>query len=161
LLKAEPMAPALGGAEAIGSARATKRGNVRYWAIETSPGWLLVDEAAVTQDVVRIVGQSTVEALCLFTSRLSVDAFMEEFFPEESFDTRQELEKAFRDELDGAVRPLAEPYLGFPSFTPQELAQVVKSMSAEVRYVAVNPDTSRQEVWDAGQFEAYLSSLAD
>jgi hypothetical protein len=156
----QEITPALGGA-GPGSARATKRGNVRYWAIETSPGWLLVDEVSVTQKVARIVGRTTLEALCLFTSRLSVDAFMEEFFPEEYFNTRQELEKAFRDELDDARGALGEPYLGFPSFTPQELAQVVKSMSAEVRYVAVNPDTSRQEVWDAGQFEVHLTGSAN
>jgi hypothetical protein len=84
-----------------------------------------------------------------------------EFFPEEFLATRQELEKAFGDGLDGAREPLGEPYLGFPSFTPRELDQAVKSTSAEVSYLAVNPATSRQQVWDAGRFEAYLSGSAD
>jgi hypothetical protein len=134
---------------------------VRYWAIETSPGWLFVDEVTVTQEVARIVGERTVEALCLFTSRLDVDAFMEGFLPEESFDTRQELEKAFKDELEGTPGPSGEQYLNFPSFAPHELVQVVRSMSAELGYVAVNPDTSRQEVWDIQQFEANVTGSAD
>ena len=58
-----------------------------------------------------------------------------EFFPEEFLATRQELEKAFGDGLDGAREPLGEPYLGFPSFTPRELDQAVKSTSAEVSYL--------------------------
>jgi hypothetical protein len=78
LSKAEPVASVLGGAGPV-SARATKRRNVRYWTIETSPGWLLVDDAAVTQNVARLVGRPTVEAPCLLISRLSVDAFMESF----------------------------------------------------------------------------------
>ncbi len=43
--------------------------------------------------VARIMDRATVEALLLFTSRASVDAFMEGFFPEESFGARQELER--------------------------------------------------------------------
>jgi hypothetical protein len=128
---------------------------MRYWAIETSPGLLLVDEVAVSKDVRRILGQDTLEALCLFTSRVSVDTFIEGFLPEESF-TRQELERAFKDELQGTRGPLEEPYLEFPTFTPREVVQVIKSISSDVSYVVLDPDTSEQEVWDIEQFEAYL-----
>jgi hypothetical protein len=140
--------------------RLGKREEMRYWAIETSPGWLLVDEVAVTRPVTRILGQPTVEALCLFTSRVTVDAFIEGFFLEGSFSTRQELEWAFRDELQGTRETLEEPYLEFQKFTPRELVEVLRSMSSEVSYVAVDPDSSGQEVWDLKQFEAYLTSSA-
>jgi hypothetical protein len=49
--------------------------------------------------VARIVDRPTVGTLLLFTSRASVDAFKEGFFPEESFGARQELERAFDEEL--------------------------------------------------------------
>jgi hypothetical protein len=133
---------------------------MRYWSIETSPGWLLVDEVAVTRPVTRILGQPTVEALCLFTSRVTVDAFIEGFFLEGSFSTRQELEWAFRDELQGTRETLEEPYLEFQKVTPRELVEVLMSMSSDVSYVAVDPDSSKQEVWDIKQFEAYLTSSA-
>ena len=42
--------------------------------------------------------------------------------------------------------PSEEPYLGFPSSTPGELLEVVESVSSDVRYVAVDPDASGQEV---------------
>jgi hypothetical protein len=134
-----------------------KREEMRYWAIETSPGSLLVDEVAVTKEVARILGQRTLEALCLFTSRINVDAFMEEFFPEESFSTRQELERAFKDELAGTLEILEKPHLEFLSFTLRELGEVLKSISSDVSYVAVDPDTSGQEVWDIKQLEAHLA----
>jgi hypothetical protein len=140
--------------------RLGKREEMRYWAIETSPGLLLVDEVAVTKEVARILGQSTVEALCLFTSRINVDAFMEEFFPEESFGTRQELERAFKDELADTRGTLEEPHLEFLSFTLRELVEVLKIISSDVSYVAVDPDTSAQEVWDIKQLEAYLADYS-
>lgn len=66
---------------------------MRYWAIGTSPGCLLADEVAAPRAVARIMDRPVVEALLLYTSRASVDAFMEGFFPEESFGARQELER--------------------------------------------------------------------
>ncbi len=71
---------------------------------------------------------------------------MEGFFPEESFGARQELERAFDEELKHTRGPSEEPYLGFPSSTPGELLEVVESVSSDVRYVAVDPDASGQEV---------------
>ena len=59
------------------------------------------------------------------------------------------MRKEFKDELKDTreyAGPLKEWYLGFPSFTPREMVEVVRSMSSEVSYVAVNPDTSGQEV---------------
>jgi hypothetical protein len=65
----------------------------------TSLWCLLADEVAAPRAVARIMDRPVVEALLLYTSRASVDAFMEEFFPEESFGARQELERAFDEEL--------------------------------------------------------------
>jgi hypothetical protein len=114
--------------------------------IGTSPGCLLADEVAAPRAVARIMDRPVVEALLLYTSRASVDAFMEGFFPEESFGARQELERAFDEELKHMRGPSEEPYLGFPSSTPGELLEVVESVSSDVRYVAVDPDASGQEV---------------
>jgi hypothetical protein len=107
-----------------------------------SPGCLLADEVAAPRAVARIMDRPVVEALLLYTSRVSVDAFMEGFFPEESFGARQELERAFDEELKHMRGPSEEPYLGFPSSTPGELLEVVESVSSDVRYVAVDPDAS-------------------
>jgi hypothetical protein len=35
--------------------------------------------------------------------------------------------------------------------------EVARSISSEVVYVPVDPDTSEQEVWDIEHFEAYLA----
>ena len=77
---------------------------MRFWAIEALPGELLVDEVAVTDAVRRIIGITTVEALLLFTSRVTLDNFMEGFLGEGEADgglpaSRQELEAAFEHEL--------------------------------------------------------------
>jgi hypothetical protein len=140
----------------LGLGQGNEEGKMRYWAIETSPGLLLVDEVAVRKEVKRILGQYTLEALCLFTSRVSVDTFIGGFLPEESYSSRQELERAFKNELEGTRGPLEEPYLKFPTFTPRELVEVIKSISSDVSYVVLDPDTSEQEVWDIEQFEAHL-----
>ena len=88
---------------------------MRYWTIETSPGWLLVDDAAVTQDVARLVGRPTVEAPCLLISRLSVDAFMENF-PRRIFSHQAGAGKSFWGRVGRRTRALGGTVLGVSEF---------------------------------------------
>ena len=91
-----------------------------YWTAETSPEPLLADDAAVTaavtQNVARTVGRPTVGAPCLFAFRLSVDAFMEEFFPEESFDTGSRSWRGLLGTSSTAHQSLGGAVLGVPEF---------------------------------------------
>ena len=135
---------------------------MRFWAIEARPGELLVDEVVVTEAVSRILGITTVEALFLFTSRTALDGFMEGFLPDdaEGQASRQELEAAFGRELEtmaGAVAGGTSPQ--FPVFDPQSLIVVMESVSSDVRYVALDPDTPRQQVWSVEQFGTHLLEL--
>lgn len=134
---------------------------MRFWAIEARPGELLVDEAVVTEAVSRIVGITTVEALFLFTSRLALDGFMEAFLEyDASSGSRQELEAAFRHELQVAgATAEGGPDLRFPVFEPQSLVEVMESVSLDVQYVVLDPDTPQQQVWSVKRFGAYLEEL--
>jgi len=132
---------------------------MKFWAIEIRPGELLADEVAVTEAVSRIVGARTVEALCLFTSRIALDAFIEGFFPEMEMSTRQELEASFKKELESIEEMSEGVHLQFPVFAARELIEVVRNASLDVEFVALNPDASEQQVWSVNQFEAYLEEL--
>ncbi len=132
---------------------------MKFWAIEIRPGELLADEVAVTEAVSRIVGARTVEALCLFTSRIALDAFIEGFFPESTMSTRQELEASFRRELESIEEMAEGVHLRFPVFTARELIEVVRNVSLDIEFVALNPDATEQQVWSVKQFEAYLEDL--
>ena len=138
---------------------------MRFWAIEARPGELLVDEVAVTDAVRRIIGITTVEALLLFTSRLTLDSFMEGFLGEGEADgglpaSRQELEAAFERELETMVGTAMDGgWPRYPVFEPQSLVGVVEGVSSDVSYVALDPDTPGQQVWGVEQFVAYLDEL--
>jgi hypothetical protein len=132
---------------------------MKFWAIEIRPGELLADEVAVTEAVSRIVGTQTVEALCLFTSRIALDAFIEGFFPEMEMSTRQELEASFKKELESIEEMSEGVHLRFPVFAARELIEVVRNLSLEMEFVALNPDATEQQVWSVNQFEAYLEDL--
>jgi hypothetical protein len=115
---------------------------MRFWAIEARPGELLVDDAPVDEAVSRIAGITSVEALFLFTSRLALYAFMEGFLTEEeSSGSRQELEAAFELELRMAAATVVGVELRFPVFAPKSLIGVMETVSSDVRYVALDPDT--------------------
>lgn len=132
---------------------------MKYWAIEPRPGELLADEAIVDEAVSRIVGITTVEALFLFTTRIALDAFMEDFLAEdgEGLASRQELEAAFERELRAAGTTTIEgSSLRFPVFNPKDLSAALESVAMDVRYVVLDPDTSRQQVWSVERFKAHL-----
>ena len=134
---------------------------MRFWAIEARPGELLVDEAQLNEAVSRITGITTVEALFLFTSRMALDLFMEGFLPEEGLASRQELEAAFERELRMAGATVEGAELCFPVFAPISLIGVVETVSSDVRYVALDPDTPKQQVWSIERFGAYLEELLE
>ena len=135
---------------------------MRFWAIEARPGELLVDDAPVNEAVSRIAGITTVEALFLFTSRMALDGFMEGFLPDEqSSGSRQELEAAFEHELQMAGATVEGAKLRFPVFGPKSLIGVMETVSLDVRYVALDPDTPKQQVWSTERFGAYLEELLD
>ena len=134
---------------------------MRFWAIEARPGELLLDEAQLNEAVSRITGITTVEALFLFTSRMALDLFMEGVLPdeEESSASRQELEAAFEHELQMAGAPAEGTELRFPIFAPEDLIGVMETVSSDVQYVALDPDTPKQKVWSIERFGAYLEEL--
>jgi hypothetical protein len=135
---------------------------MRFWAIEARPGELLLDEAPVDKAVTRIAGITTVEALFLFTSRMALDLFMEGVLSdEESSASRQELEAAFERELRMAGATLGGTGVRFPVFGPKSLIRVMETVSSDVRYVALDPDTPKQQVWSIERFGAYLEELLD
>jgi hypothetical protein len=136
---------------------------MRFWAIEARPGELLLDEAQLNEAVSRITGITTVEALFLFTSRMALDLFMEGVLPdeEESSASRQELEAAFEHELQMAGAPAEGTELRFPIFAPEDLIGVMETVSLDVQYVALDPDTPKQQVWSIERFGAYLEELLD
>ena len=136
---------------------------MRFWAIEARPGELLVDDAQLNEAVSRITGITTVEALFLFTSRMALDLFMEGFLPEEEEESsagRQELEAAFEHELQMAGgAPVEGIEVRFPIFAPEDLIGVMETVSLDVQYVALDPDTPQQQVWSTERFGAYLEEL--
>ncbi len=118
---------------------------MRFWAIEARPGELLVDEAVVDEAVSRISGITTVEALLLFSTRVALDGFMEGFLPDGEVPAgRQELEAAFRRELEAMAEAAAEgASLRFPVFDTRSLIGVMETMALDVRYVALDLDALR------------------
>jgi hypothetical protein len=136
---------------------------MRFWAIEARPGELFLDDAQVNEAVSRITGITTVEALFLFTSRMALDLFMEGVLPEEeSSASRQELEAAFEHELQRAGgAPVEGIEVRFPIFAPEDLIGVMETVSLDVQYVALDPDTPKQQVWSIERFGAYLEELLD
>ena len=133
---------------------------MRFWAIEARPGELLVDDAPVNEAVSRIVGITTVEALFLFTSRMALDLFMKGVLPEEeSASSRQELEAAFEHELQMAGATVEGAELRFPVFAPEDLIGVMETVSLDVQYVALDPDSPQRQVWSIERFGAYLEEL--
>ena len=136
---------------------------MRFWAIEGRPGELLLDEAQLNEAVSRITGITTVEALFLFTSRMALDLFMEGVLPdeEESSASRQELEAAFEHELQMAGATVEGAELRFPVFAPESLIGVMETVSLDVQYVALDPDTPKQQVWSIERFGAYLEDLLE
>ena len=134
---------------------------MKFWAIQTGPDELLVDEVMVPQAVSRILGASTVEALCLFTSRIALDGFMESFLSDtEDLPSRQEIEAAFERELEIAMataEKAGEISLRFPVFTPRGLMGVLKDLYLDVNYVVLDPDIPEQQVWSIEQFRAYVA----
>jgi hypothetical protein len=134
---------------------------MRFRAIEVRPGELLVDEVTVDEAVGRIAGIATVEALLLFASRMALDLFMEGFLADgEDPAGGRELEAAFERELRTMAGVPAEAVdLRFPVFGPGSLVRVVETVSLDVRYVALDPDTPRQQVWDIERFGARLEEI--
>jgi hypothetical protein len=47
----------------------------------------------------------------------------------------------------------------FPVFGPEDLIGVMETVSLDVRYVALDPDTPKQQVWSIERFGAYLEEL--
>ena len=133
---------------------------MRFWAIEARPGELLLDEVPVSEAVSRITGITTVEALFLFTSRIALDLFMQGVLPEEEGSaSRQELEAALERELRMAGATVEGAELRFPVFGPEDLIGVMETVSSDARYVALDPDTPKQQVWSIERFGAYLEGV--
>jgi hypothetical protein len=136
---------------------------MRFWAIEARPGKLLLVEAQLNEAVSRITGITTVEALFPFTTRIVLDIFMEGVLPdEESSASRQELEAAFEYELQMARgAPVEAIEVRFPILPPEDLIGVMETVSLDVQYVALDPDTPKQQVWSIERFGAYLEDLLE
>ena len=135
---------------------------MRLRAIEVRPGELLVDEVTVDEAVSRIAGIATVEALLLFTSRMALELFMEGFLPDgENPVGERELEAAFKRELRTIAGVPAEEEidLRFPVFGLGSLLGVIETVSLDVRYVALDPDTPRRQVWAIERFGAHLEDI--
>ena len=135
---------------------------MRFRAIEIPPGELLVDEVTVDEAVSRIAGIATVEALLLFTSRMALDLFMEGFLPDgEDPAGKRELEAAFKRELRTIAGVPAEEEidLRFPVFGLGSLLGVIETVSLDVRYVALDPDTPRRQVWAIERFGTHLEDI--
>lgn len=75
---------------------------------------------------------------------------------EESSGSRQELEAAFERDLRMAGATLEGAELCFPVFAPKSLIGVMETVSSDVRYVALDPDTPQQQVWSIERFVAFL-----
>jgi hypothetical protein len=73
--------------------------------------------------------------------------------------TRQELEASFKKELESIEEMSEGVHLRFPVFAARELIEVVRNVSLEMKFVALNPDATDQQVWSVDQFEAYLEDL--
>jgi hypothetical protein len=131
---------------------------MKFRAIEVRPGELLADDVTVEEAVSRVAGITTVEALLLFTSRMALDLFMENFLPDgESPASGRELEAAFERELRAMAEDPSEVVeLRFPAFGAGSLAGVLETVSLDVRYVALDPDTPRRQVWTIERFGADL-----
>jgi hypothetical protein len=143
-----------------GQIRRSSSQGMRFWAIEARPGELLLDEVPVDKAVSRIAGITTVEALFLFTSRIVLDLFMQGVLPEEEGSgSRQELEAAFERELRMAGATVEGAEVRFPVFGPEDLIGVMETVSLDVQYVALDPDTPKQQVWSIERFGAYLEEL--
>jgi hypothetical protein len=135
---------------------------MRFRAIEVRPGELLVDEVTVEEAVRRIAGIATVEALLLFTSRMALDLFMEGFLPdEENLAGERGLEAAFERELRTMAGVSAEEALDlrFPVFGAGSLLGAIETVSLDVRYVALDPDTPSRQVWAIERFGAHLEDI--
>lgn len=135
---------------------------MRFRAIEVPPGELLVDEVMVDEAVSRIAGIATVEALLLFTSKMALDLFMEGFLPDgENPAGERELEAAFKRELRTMAGVPAEEAvdLRFPVFGPGSLLGAIETVSLDVRYVALDPDTPSRQVWAIERFGVHLEDI--
>ncbi len=134
---------------------------MRFRAIEVPPGELLVDEVTVDEAVSRIAGIATVEALLLFTSRMALDLFMEGFLLDgENPAGERELEAAFKRELQTmAGDPARAVDVRFPVFGSGSLLGAIETVSLDVRYVALDPDTPRQQVWAIERFGTHLEDI--
>ena len=136
---------------------------MRFRATEVRPGELLVDEVTVEEAVSRIAGIATVEALLLFTSRMTLDLFTEGFLPDgENPAGERELEAAFERELRTMAGVSAEEEaveVRFPVFGAGSLLGVIETVSLDVRYVALDPDTPSRQVWAIERFGAHLEDI--
>ncbi len=56
------------------------------------------------------------------------------------------LEAAFEHELRMAGATVEEAELRFPVFAPEDLIGVMETVSLDVQYVALDPDTPKQQV---------------
>ena len=91
---------------------------------------------------------------------MALDGFLEGFLPEEeSSASRQELEAAFEHELQMAGATVEGAELRFPVFGPESLIGVMETVSLDVRYVALDPDTPRQQVWAIERFGTHLEDI--
>ena len=135
---------------------------MKFRAIEVRPGELLVDEVTVEEAVSRIAGIATVEAPLLFTSRMTLDLFMEGYLPRRGAPAgERELEAAFERELRTMAGVSAEEEaveVRFP-FGAGSLLGAIETVSLDVRYVALDPDTPRRQVWAIERFGAHLEDI--
>ncbi len=133
---------------------------MRFWAIEIRPGGLPVDEAVAAEAVRRILGITTVEALFLFTSRVALGGFLEGFLGDgDAYDgvppSRQALKAGLRTRAgDDGGDHRGRGWSRYPDFDPRSLVGIMEGVSSYVRYVALDPDTSCQQVWSVERFGA-------
>jgi hypothetical protein len=69
------------------------------------------------------------------------------------------LEAAFEHELQMAGATVEGAELRFPVFAPEDLIGVMETVSLDVQYVALDPDSPQRQVWSIERFGAYLEEL--
>jgi hypothetical protein len=119
-----------------------------YFVIKYDPGGeYLGTEVLLSDDVQRFVGYDCVDALCLFSSEDSARAFAESMELEISYHG-SEVSGVLAEVKTGKVRLL------LADFPTQALLKFIETIDQE--YIALDPDTPGQQVWDIEVFEEHV-----
>ena len=119
-----------------------------FFAIEYDPGGeLLGTEVLLPDPVQRFVGYDYVEAFCLFSSEDTARVFADSMQLELSYHDFG-IDYVLDEIKTGKVRLLLVPY------STQQILKFLETTDQD--YLAIDPDTPEQQVWDMEVFEEYL-----